>query len=56
MKIICGKDEFALLIRACECNIISDTCAGCLFKGLCGETEYDHIKGIEDICEISSEE
>lgn len=55
MKIVCNKNEFALLVRACECNIISDTCNGCLFFGLCCAPEAA-IDGVEEICEISDEE
>lgn len=52
MKVQCTKKELALLVRNCECNIISDTCKGCLFAGLCKEGD---IEGIEDICEIVTE-
>jgi hypothetical protein len=55
MKIVCNKKEFSLLVRACECNIISETCRGCLFFGLCKGSEDDVVDGIEDICEISVE-
>jgi hypothetical protein len=52
MKIQCNVKELGLLVRACECNIISDTCKGCLFLGLCKERD---IEGIEDLCEIVTE-
>lgn len=54
MKIVCSKQEFALMVRACECNLISDTCNGCLFYGLCKSLDTG-VEGIEDICEISVE-
>ena len=54
MKIQCNVQELGLLVRACECNIISDTCSGCLFYGLCKGVDHV-IEGIEDICEIVTE-
>ena len=55
MKILCSKKELSLLVRGCECNIISETCTGCLFLGLCRDPDTD-IEGVEDICEIVTEE
>ena len=52
MKIQCTMKELALLVRSCECNVISDTCKGCLFLGLC---QGGSIEGVEDICEIVTE-
>ena len=59
MKIICDKDEFALLVRECQLCEAQNKCGDCLFGGLCSvagnEEEMYMMDGIEDICEISVE-
>ena len=55
MKIICNKEEYALLVRECQCNIIEASCGGCLFAGMCNtykEMPDAVMEYIEDICEI----
>ena len=58
MKILCDKDEFALLVRECQLCETADACRGCFFTGLCSavgnEDEMYIMSGIEDICEIST--
>ena len=53
MKLLCDKDEFALLVRECMLTESQRGCRGCLFKGLCGEDVG--MDSIEDICEIVTE-
>lgn len=59
MKILCDKDEFALLVRECQMCETIDTCRGCLFAGLCStvgnEEELYAMSCIEDLCEIVTE-
>lgn len=55
MKIVCDKDDFALLVRECQLCETQDACRGCLFSGLCSAVTKDGLTimdGIEDICEI----
>ena len=59
MKILCDKDEFALLVRECANNSMNVTngkvCDGCLFCGICDTSIGEHfgiMTVIEDICEI----
>ena len=57
MKILCDKDEFALLVRKCQYNESFENCRGCIFNGLCGVADEKIIMdSIEDICELSLEE
>ena len=57
MKLVCNKEEFALLVRKCQHNDIFERCQGCLFEGLCGVADEKIIMdSIEDICELSLEE
>ena len=54
MKIVCDKEELALLVRECQrCEMI-DACRGCFFSCLCSAVtdELPIMNGIEDICEI----
>ena len=59
MKILCDKDEFALLVRECQMCESQDACRGCFFTGLCSAVENEEgmyaMSGIEDICEIVTE-
>ena len=56
MKILCDKDEFALLVRECQLCEAMDNCRGCFFAALCSavenEAELYAMSCIEDICEI----
>lgn len=57
MKIICNKDEFADMIRACLINHVEGRCMDCVFSCVCtmGEGCEDDdaaMRCIEDICEI----
>ena len=56
MKIICNKDEFAMLVRFCERYEYENACRGCLFECVCtkGEElcEGAWMSRIEDVCEI----
>lgn len=53
MKILCSKEEFALLVRECQLCESEMRCADCLFTGVCQQgMDMDHI---EDICEIVAE-
>ena len=59
MKILCDKEEFALLVRECQrCDALNG-CRGCLFAGLCSAVENEEemyaMDCIEDICEIVTE-
>lgn len=51
MKIVLTKDEFARLVRACECtgNGINTSCYNCVMFGFCQEESH-----IEDFCEIET--
>lgn len=53
MKILCDKDEFALLVRECQLSESKNNCSGCLFTGIC--TQWDGVETIEDLCEIVTE-
>ena len=53
MKILCDKEEFALLVRECQLCESQNGCVGCLFEGIC--TKTDEMNCIEDICEIATE-
>lgn len=58
MKVVCSKNEFALLVRECQCNIADDYCHTCLFAGVCNTSKENPdaiMNYIEDICEISVE-
>lgn len=55
MKILCTKDEFALLVRSCMGE--HSTCSGCPFAFVCSQGgdeifDDDIMEKIEDICEI----
>lgn len=58
MKIICTKEEFAGLVRACEQIGASSytSCSGCVFNTVCAQdgdpSDGDIMYRIEDICEI----
>lgn len=56
MKIICSKDEFALLVRFCMATECESDCSGCIFETVCmkGEEmcEGAWMSRIENICEI----
>ena len=61
MKILCDKEEFALLVRECASTSMNVTngkaCDGCLFCGFCDTSlkePFGFMAGIEDICEIVS--
>ena len=47
MKILCDKDEFALLVRECANNSMNVTngkvCDGCLFCGICDTSIGEHF-------------
>ena len=53
MKILCSKEEFALLVRECQLCEAQHKCEGCLFSGIC--TKTDEMNCIEDICRITTE-
>ena len=53
MKILCDKNEFALLVRNCQKAEFNTLCDSCVFFDLCSDT--DAIHRIEDICEIVTE-
>ena len=58
MKIVCSKNEFATLVRACELITSSsyNRCSSCVFAPICSQggdlTDDDIMCVIEDICEI----
>ncbi len=59
MKILCTKDEFALLVRNCMGK--HSTCSGCPFACICSQgsddiLDSDIMEKIEDICEIVSDQ
>ena len=60
MKILCDKDEFAMLVRGCVYGKRDGQCCGCVFACVCSQesepTETDVMCTIDDICEIVSEE
>lgn len=56
MKIICNKDEYALMVRFCERMEAENACRGCLFECVCMKgdelCEGAWLSQIEDVCEI----
>lgn len=54
MKIICDKNEFATLVRACDRHMTETcaTCAGCLLNAICTAEDEE---GVEAMCEIEVE-
>ena len=53
MRILCDKDEFALLVRECQLCESKRDCVGCLFVGTCGKGV--DMNCIEDICYFEEE-
>lgn len=61
MKIICNKDEFAMLVRSCSTSSREEHCCGCIFAPVCSQDhemsdDCEIMVGIEDICEIAGDE
>ena len=60
MKLVCSKEEFAMLVRECQMCEAVDSCRGCFFTGLCSavenEAEMYAMSCIEDICVIDTVE
>ena len=57
MKIVCNKEEFSALVRACYRSRSEDGCCGCLFSSVCSAgtdfvDEHDIMDKVEDICNI----
>lgn len=57
MKIVCNKEEFSALVRACYRSRNDDSCCGCLFTPVCSAgsefvDENDIMDKVEDICVI----
>lgn len=57
MKVICNKDEFANMVRACLISHRNGSCLDCVLSCVCtmgtGSEDDDYeMRCIEDICEI----